>query len=164
MKKLVIPFLMLGSSVTYAGDYGSYGRVIENMPVYEDRWVVETVPVNTCEYRSNTRQSNQPNLGRIIVGGLIGSAVGNQISGEPGMGTLGALIGGSMASSDDGSYRERVCRTHYEERERRVSSLSHYNVTVTHRGRLITVQSANQRRIGSKIYLGSQHRFGKKYY
>jgi len=165
MKKLVIPFVLLGSSIVQAGSYDSYGRVVESIPVYQDRWVTESIPVNTCEYRTRGGSGSGNNVGRILIGGLIGSAVGNHISGADGMGTLGALVGGAIASDSEHSYQEKVCRTRYETREHRVSSLSHYNVKVTHRGRLVTVESQQRYPIGSRIFIDStSKRFSNRFH
>ena len=93
--------------------------VITSIPVYQT--YTRNIPIQECttvyvEDNSNT-QSNT--IQRMIIGGLLGSAVGNQVSDSHGSGTAGAVIGSIIANeagrNESTTIQPRdVCNTVYE--------------------------------------------------
>ena len=91
-------------------------------------------------------------LGSMIIGGLIGSAVGNGLTSKDGAGTAGAvagaLIGRNAAKQQNntnqqiiGCRQENVCENITTVREERIETITGYRLNVTVDGKRITVDS-----------------------
>ena len=80
---------------------------------------------------------------------LIGSFIGNEISNTPGFGTLGAVVGFSLA--DPYNHDETSCHTVWRPERHTVRSFSYYEVTATHRGRIVRFQSQHPYQIGEHV-------------
>jgi hypothetical protein len=71
------------------------------------------------------------------------------MSNTPGFGTLGAAVGLGLSES---RYRNaETCETVWRPERRRVRTLSHYDVSVAHRGRVVRLQSEHPYYIGEHI-------------
>lgn len=55
-------------------------------------------------------------IGSFIMGGVIGSAVGNQMSGADGAGAIGAIVGGAIANEHQKKHNGRVVGYRQEQR------------------------------------------------
>ena len=82
------------------------GHVIDVRPVYESRVEHRQVAKTKChtEHKLNKRRVHDA-----VLGSLIGSVIGNEISDAPGFGALGAIVGIGVAELRHG-HSER-CRT-----------------------------------------------------
>lgn len=150
-KQMVFVSLMILSSQSIAAGFGTMARVVSSEPVFVDQWVLESIPTRHCEVERHPRlTSDEARVGRLILGGLIGSAIGREVSDSSRAGTVGAIVGGAIASQPRYESK-RVCYETYRSQHVRVSTLSHYDVTVTHRGRLLTVQKKYPASIGSLV-------------
>ena len=123
------------------------GHVIDVRPVYESRVEYRQVAKTECdtEYKLNKRHVHD-----VVLGSLIGSVVGNEISDAPGFGALGAIVGIGVANSRH-RHSER-CRTVWHPKRYTTRLLSHYEVSIVHRGRTMSMRSEHPYRIGEHIY------------
>lgn len=163
-QSIAILIALLGSGQVLASGFGSSARVVSSDPVYVSKWVEQSVPSRECrEERTYRRSSDEARLGRVIVGGLLGSAIGREVSDSRRAGTVGAILGGAIASQPRYTTRQ-VCHDTQRVEHVRVSNFSHYDITVTHRGRLVTVQRPYPAAIGSTIPLNQRpHRTHFRY-
>ena len=100
-------------------------------------------------------------LGGLIIGGLLGSAVGNQISGADGAGTVGAvtgaLIGREHAKNKKtngkiiGYRQEETCRIEKRVREERIEEVTGYRLTINVDGEIVTLKSSSSYDQGDEI-------------
>lgn len=157
-KSLIFAIALAGSGPVLASGFGSMARVVASEPVYVDRWIEQSVPSRECrEERTYRHTSDETRLGRVIIGGLIGSAIGREVSDSSRAGTVGAILGGAVASQP--RYQShQVCHDTYSVQHVRVSSFSHYDITVTHRGRLVTLERPYPAAIGSLVSLNQRPR------
>ena len=157
-KSIMLCIALTVSGQVVASGFGTMARVVSSQPVYVDQWVQESVPSRECrEERTYRNTSEETRLGRVIVGGLIGSAIGREVSDSSRAGTVGAILGGAIASQP--RYQaHQVCHDSYRIQNVRVSSFSHYDVTVTHRGRLVTIKRPFPAPIGSLVSVNQRPR------
>ena len=80
--------------------------------------------------------NRQSDLSNFLSGALIGGAIGNNIPGEKGGGTIGALIGGAMNTERNKGQSCRV-ETRYHEEQKTV--YSHSTITFNYQGKLYSV-------------------------
>lgn len=116
-------------------------------------------PVTQCTTQqvpiySTQANKGSDNIGSFIVGGLIGSAVGNHISGAAGAGTIGAIVGGALANEHQKKhnttqtdqvvgFREiENCRTVYESVEQQKYRFSY--VLVEYAGKQFKINRHDQ--------------------
>ena len=119
---------------------------IRKTPVEEKICSVEDVPI----YEES---KGGDELGGLIIGGLLGSAVGNQISGADGAGTVGAvtgaLIGREHAKNKKttgkviGYRQEETCRIEKRVREERIEEVTGYRLTINVDGEIVTLKSSS---------------------
>jgi len=147
-----------------AGPEYDYARVVDVDPIYRD--VRVTVPRQECfnetryEEVPDRRYGPHPSAGSMILGGIIGAAIGNQIGsgdGRRAATVAGALIGTALGhdaaerrAADDRyasvdpqdrplrSYEEQRCSTRYEDRYEK--HLDGYRVTYLYDGHRHTTQ------------------------
>ena len=127
---------------------------IRKTPVEEKVCSVDEVPI----YEES---KGGDELGGLIIGGLLGSAVGNQISGADGAGTVGAvtgaLIGREHAKNKKttgkivGYRQEETCRIEKRVREERIEEVTGYRLTVNVDGEIVTLKSASSYDSGDDI-------------
>ena len=92
----------------------------------------------------------KPRLENVIIGGLIGSVIGNQISNNHGAGTMGAVVGSIFAADNDSYNTSCEYSSSYIKENKRV--FSHYKIKVrTNRG-FKTINSNNHYSIHDIIY------------
>ena len=127
---------------------------IRKTPVEEKVCTVEDVPI----YEES---KGGDELGSMIIGGLLGSAVGNQISGGDGAGTVGAvtgaLIGREHAKNTKktgkivGYRQEETCRIEKRVREERVEEITGYRLKINVDGEIVTLKSSSSFDQGDEI-------------
>jgi uncharacterized protein YcfJ len=163
---LTIPFSAMAASTTsvdtvtgqvnYADTLTS--SFIQQNPVTERVCQIQDVPI----YAQAGEQSDE--LGSMIIGGLIGSAVGNGLTSKDGAGTAGAvagaLLGRNAAKQQNnanqrivGYRQENVCENVTTVRQDRVETITGYRLTVTVDGKRITVDSNTPYNSGDTIIL-----------
>jgi uncharacterized protein YcfJ len=132
-----------------------YAQVVDVRPVYER--ISQQVPRDYCHVETVAYRTDGGSHTGVILGGLIGAAIGNELghskrNKEVGMvagGLLGASIGRDLSRTGSSvRYREeQVCHTRYETeyRERLVG----YDVTYRYQGRLHHTQTS--RHPGNRI-------------
>ena len=127
---------------------------IRKTPVEEKICSIEDVPI----YEES---KGGDELGGLIIGGLLGSAVGNQISGADGAGTVGAvtgaLIGREHAKNKKtngkiiGYRQEETCRIEKRVREERIEEVTGYRLTINVDGEIVTLKSSSSYDQGDEI-------------
>lgn len=156
---------MAGSTTSIDSVVGTVGYV----ETLKSTYVQETsVPQRVCRvenvpiYAQSGQQSD--GLGGLIVGGLIGSAVGNGLTSKDGAGTVGAvagaLIGRDIANKNNAAnqqivgYQEKnVCENITTIREDLIETVTGYRLEVMVDGESITLDSNRSYRTGDQIYL-----------
>ena len=162
MKTLIalLSLLVLSGCVTahshervYYYDYERIGRVIAVQPITRTEYVDRHQPhIARCRTYHNQRSSTSD----IIVGSLLGAAIGNRIGGGSGRDiatAAGAVIGGSIAADSRHSRApQTICYDHqYGSSYGRVEYVTGYLVRVNDRGYVHTVRMNHSPRIGSYI-------------
>jgi len=132
---------------------------IRKTPVEERVCEVEEVPIYAG-------QEENDGLGGLIIGGLIGSAVGNAASDKHGVGTIGAvtgaLIGHDQAKKNAkkgkivGYKQQDVCNIRQVVREERIEEITGYRLSVNVDGETITLKSARSYNSGDSITIRKQ--------
>ncbi|MBU3005522.1 glycine zipper 2TM domain-containing protein [Paraglaciecola arctica] len=119
-------------------------RVIESTPIY--KYVFPPRQKTVCQPISTTHSQSQ-NKGAVILGGIVGGAIGHAASNDrhKGLGTVvGAVIGSSLAHKIDLSYKhnskayhsqKQRCVTQYNQPQK-VRVLDGYNVTYSVKGKI----------------------------
>lgn len=105
--------------------------------MFRDRVIHTPVQVQVCE---DVAVPGRADLGKTIIGGAIGSAVGNQVSKSDGAGTAGAVLGAIIANRDNPSSVERRCRIESRYGQSTTQSIySHSQITFTYEGKVYTL-------------------------
>ena len=87
------------SSLAFAQRIVVTGTVTQVVPNYQT--VEQRIPREECrlvEVPVTKKLQGSDDVLSFIVGAAIGSAVGNQVSGDKGAGTVGAIVGGALAN------------------------------------------------------------------
>jgi uncharacterized protein YcfJ len=162
--KLVSVMIMAGALFGAAQASGQVidetrtGYVTGVETVWTQRIVQEPVTTRSCEtVRSHSRL--QGNVGDMVVGGLVGSAIGNKLSDNHGAGSLGALFG-AMAAMDRTSGTRKVCRdrTTYHHTTEQVAD--HYVIHVRSGGRNLSFRSNHRYRVNQSVRLSVSSNYG----
>ena len=100
MKKLLLIFITLlvsNISVSYGSNFRSdnWGVVIHVTPINEQITYQKPRYKKVCHKNNNYDQK----AANMIIGGIVGSVIGNNISGKDGAGTIGAVFG-SLIGAD----------------------------------------------------------------
>ena len=72
------------------------GYVTAVETVWTQRVIHEPVTITSC-HTSQSHSGYQGNIGDVVIGGLVGSAIGNKLSDNHGAGSLSALFGAAAA-------------------------------------------------------------------
>lgn len=115
---------------------------------------IEEVPV----YGEGQKSSE---LGSMIIGGLLGSAVGNKLSDSNGAGSAGAVAGALLGrehankSAQSGNivgYRQQeVCQTNRVVHEEVVEKVVGYRIKVEADGRILSLNSSKALNVGERV-------------
>ena len=120
----------------------SYAKVVSSEAVWSFNSVARPETKDECVKTQASHKNPENLVSDIIIGGLIGAAIGNAVSDAPGMGTIGTSIGALLAvdSYSHGSSGFK-CTSSTVYKEHREKTLSHYNVKVRLDGKFITFKS-----------------------
>ncbi|XDZ65031.1 hypothetical protein AB8880_08850 [Alphaproteobacteria bacterium LSUCC0684] len=132
---------------------------IRKTPAEEKVCGVEEVPIYAG-------QEEDSGIGGLIIGGLIGSAVGNAASDKDGAGTFGAvtgaLIGHDQAKKNSkkgkivGYKQQDVCTIRQVVREERIEEISGYRLKISVDGEHLTLKSSRSYNAGDSISIRKQ--------
>ena len=149
MKKIIFAFILIitfSSNAFSDHSYNDWGVVVNVKPIYYNQVINKPTTYKTC----TSLYQRKPKLENIIIGGLIGSVIGNQISNNHGAGTMGAVVGSIFAADNDSYNTSCKYSSSYIKENRRV--FSHYKIKVrTNRGFKI-INSNNHYSIHDIIY------------
>ncbi len=138
---------------------------IRKTPTDERVCTIEEVPVY-----GQGKQNDE--LGSMIIGGLIGSAVGNKLSDSNGAGAAGAVAGAligrshSKNTAQQGSvvgYRQQeVCQTNRVVLEEEVTKITGYRLHVEADGRILTLEDKSAAAVGERVEIRKQVTYSLK--
>ena len=98
-------------------------------------------------------------MGDVVIGGLVGSAIGNKLSDKHGAGSLGALFG-AVTAMDRSSVKRRVCHDQTSYRKTTEDIADHYLVHVRANGRNLTFRSDRRYRVNQRVSLSVSSNYG----
>ena len=137
----------------------SYTR---NTPVDEQVCELQNIPV----YGTAEAAESGSDLGAMIIGGLIGSAIGNKTSDEEGAGAAGAVVGAILArehaKNNEGGetvigYRqEEVCSIRTVMMEQQIEEVAGYRVRIEVDNKIISFEIQENPTVGSRIEINRQ--------
>ena len=137
----------------------SYTR---NTPVDEQVCELQNIPVY------GTAEAAEPgsDLGAMIIGGLIGSAIGNKTSDEEGAGAAGAVVGAILAREHAqknqggekivGYRQEEVCSIRTVMMEQQIEEVAGYRVQIEVDNKIISFEIQENPTVGSRIEINRQ--------
>ena len=106
--------------------------------------------------------NNESDLGAMIIGGVIGSAIGNKTSDNEGAGAAGAVVGALLgrehAKKNQGGgqqiigYRQQeVCNIRTVMTEQTVEEITGYRVRIEVDSKIISLESKRPRNLGERV-------------
>ena len=149
LKSILCTLILSTVIVVDAGAHerGRTGHVVDLHPVYETKIVHRQVSETRCHTH---RQISRKRVHDAVLGSLIGAVIGNEMSSAPGFGALGAAVG--LGLSESRYQNAEKCKTVWRPERQRVRTLSHYDVSVMHRGRLVRLESEYPYKLGEHIH------------
>lgn len=157
---VILAGVLLGASQagaqTINGTRTGYVTAVET--VWTQRIIHE--PVTTTSCRTNQSHSGfHSNMGDVVIGGLVGSAIGNKLSDQHGAGSLGALFG-AVTAMDRSSGKRSVCHDQTSYRKTTEDIADHYLVHVRTDGRNLTFRSDHRYRVNQRVSLSVSSNYG----
>ena len=151
MKKILSLFFLtlFLSSNSFAGSfYKRWGVVVDATPIYQNQ------VLKTPYYKKTCSQNHQhPNkFGNILIGGLIGSVIGNKLSDNHGAGTIGAVFGSLAAADYNNNNVSQSCQYTNDYIVENRSVFSHYKIKVRTKRGFRTLNSEIKYNIHDIIY------------
>ena len=134
------------------------GYVTAVETVWMQRVIHEPVTTTSCN-TNRAHSSFHGNVGDVVIGGLIGSAIGNTLSDKHGAGSLGALFG-AVTAMDRSSDKRRVCHDQTSYRKTTEDIADHYLVHVRADGRDLTFRSDRRYRVNQRVSLSISSNYG----
>ena len=138
---------------------------IRKTPKDERICSIEEVPVY-----GEAQQGDE--IGSMIIGGLLGSAVGNKLSDANGGGAAGAVAGALLGrqhaknSTQHGNivgYRQQeVCQTKRVMLEEEVTKITGYRLQVEADGRILSLEDPNPANVGDRVEIRKQVNYSLK--
>lgn len=129
---------------------------IRKTPTDERVCQTQDVPVY-----GETAGNGESDLGAMIIGGVIGSAIGNKTSDNDGAGAAGAVVGALLgrehAKKNQGGqkvigYRQQeVCNIRTVMMEQTVEEITGYRLRIEVDGKIISLESQNPRATGERV-------------
>ena len=135
---------------------------VRNTPVDEQFCEVQNIPIY------GTAEATEPgsDLGAMIIGGLIGSAIGNKTSDQEGAGAAGAVVGAILgrehAKNNQGGetvvgYREEeVCSIRTVMMEQQIEEVTGYRVRIEVDNKIISLETQENLTVGNRIEINRQ--------
>ena len=161
----ILSFVMLAGVILGTSQAGAQtindtltGYVTGVETVWTQRIINEPVTTRSC----HTKQSHSGfhnNMGDVVIGGLVGSAIGNKLSDKHGAGSLGALFG-AVTAMDRSSGKQRVCHDQTSYWKTTEDIADHYLVHVRADGRNLTFRSDRRYRLNQRVSLSVSSNYG----
>lgn len=140
-----IPTLMaislLSSAAAASGNqfqHVEYGTVLDVETIWSTNVNSQPVIEQSC---SMVRQSYKSDLGKQVLGGLIGSGIGNAISDKDGAGSAGAVLGAIIASRETQPRYVEKCSERVVYKKSRSRVPSYYRIKASLNGNTFIVNS-----------------------
>jgi uncharacterized protein YcfJ len=157
ISKIGIGFLVanIGVGAAYAQHFSEIqeGYVTRSEAIFATRTVQEPRSTIRC---NKPRGSQNTSLGQIVVGGLIGSAIGNKLSDRDGAGTLGA-VAGVLHATNSNNRQHCFNETHYTSRTEQYPS--YYLIHVHAGGKRLQFNSNRPYRRNERVRLNVSTNF-----
>ena len=134
------------------------GYVTAVETIWTQRAIHEPLTTTSC-HTSRSHSGFHGNVSDVVIGGLIGSAIGNKLSDKHGAGSLGALFG-AVTAMDSSSDKRRVCHDQISYRTTNEHIVDHYLVHVRADGRNLTFPSDRPYRVNQRISLSVSSNYG----
>ena len=149
MKIIIYSFLIIisiSSNSISEHFHKKWGVVVDVERIYYNKIISKPTTYKTCtNYRTST-----PKIENVLLGGLIGSVIGNQISDVHGAGTMGAIFGSIVAADDRNIKTSCEYKSFYKDESRKV--FSHYKITLRTKNGFKTINSSNYHNVHDVIY------------
>jgi len=129
------------------------GYVTRSEAIFATRTVQEPKSLIRC---NKPHSSQNTSLGQIVVGGLIGSAIGNKLSDRDGAGTLGA-VAGVLQATNSNNRQQCFNETYYTSRTEQYPS--HYMIHVRTGGKQLQFTSNRPYRRNERVRLNVSTNF-----
>ncbi len=134
------------------------GYVTAVETVWTQRIINEPVTITSC-HTNQAHSGFHRNMGDVVIGGLVGSAIGNKLSDRHGAGSLGALFG-AVTAMDRSSDKRSVCHDQTSYRKTTEDIADHYLVHVRTKGRILTFRSNHRYRVNQRVSLSVSSNYG----
>ena len=160
LSSVILAGVLSGASQVCAQTFNETrtGYVTAVETVWTQRAIHEPLTSTSCHI-SRSHSGFHGNVSDVVIGGLIGSAIGNKLSDKHGAGSLGALFG-AAASMDRSSDKRRVCHDQISYRTTNEHIVDHYLVHVRADGRDLTFPSDRPYRVNQRISLSVSSNYG----
>ena len=127
-----------------------------------DEKVCETQEVPVYGQASTGSQNNNSDLGAMIIGGVIGSAIGNKTSDQDGAGAAGAVVGALLGREHAkknqqggqqivGYRQQEVCNIRKVMIEETIEEVTGYRTRIEVDNRIITVETQNPLAVNERV-------------
>ncbi len=161
----ILSLVILATALSGASQAGAQtinetrtGYVTAVETVWTQRIINEPVTTTSC-HTNQAHLGFHGNMGDVIVGGLVGSAIGNKLSDKHGAGSLGALFG-AVTAMDRSSSKRSVCHDLTSFRKTTEDIPDHYLVNVQADGRNLTFRSNHRYRVNQRVSLSVSSNYG----
>ena len=161
----ILSFVILATALSGASQASAQtinetrtGYVTAVETVWTQRIINEPVTTTSC-HTNQARSGFHRNMGDVVIGGLVGSAIGNKLSDRHGAGSLGALLG-AVTAMDRSSDKRSVCHDQTSYRKTTEDIADHYLVHVRTEGRILTFRSNHRYRVNQRVSLSVSSNYG----
>ena len=161
----ILSFVILATALSGASQAGAQtvnetrtGYVTAVETVWTQRIINEPVTITSC-HNNQAHSGFHRNMGDVVIGGLVGSAIGNKLSDRHGAGSLGALFG-AVTAMDRSSDKRSVCHDQTSYRKTTENIADHYLVHVRTEGRILTFRSNHRYRVNQRVSLSVSSNYG----
>ena len=161
----ILSLVILATALSGASQAGAQtinetrtGYVTAVETVWTQRIINEPVTTTSC-HTNRAHSGFHRNMGDVVIGGLVGSAIGNKLSDRHGAGSLGALFG-AVTAMDRSSDKRSVCHDQTSYRKTTENIADHYLVHVRTEGRILTFRSNHRYRVNQRVSLSVSSNYG----
>ena len=161
----ILSFVILATALSGVSQAGAQtinetrtGYVTAVETVWTQRIINEPVTTTSC-HTNQAYSGFRGNMGDFVIGGLVGSAIGNKLSDRHGAGSLGALFG-AVTAMDRSSDKRSVCHDQTSYRKTTEDIADHYLVHVRTEGRILTFRSNHRYRVNQRVSLSVSSNYG----
>ena len=161
----ILSFVILATALSGFSQAGAQtinetrtGYVTAVETVWTQRIINEPVTTTSC-HTNQAYSGFQGNMCDVVIGGLVGSAIGNKLSDRHGAGSLGALFG-AVTAMDRSSDKRSVCHDQTSYQKTTEDIADHYLVHVRTEGRILTFRSNHRYRVNQRVSLSVSSNYG----